>query len=49
MVKEVTNISKDYPFTFDETKFFNSPETKVFLYILYVYLYINIKISQSKV
>jgi len=31
LVIEVTNISKDYPFTFDETKFFNSPETKELL------------------
>ncbi|ORX84038.1 endoplasmic oxidoreductin [Anaeromyces robustus] len=28
LIKKVTDVSKDYPFTFDETKFFNSPETK---------------------
>jgi len=31
LVKKVTDISKDYPFTFDETQFFNSPETKELL------------------
>jgi len=31
LVNKVTNISKDYPFTFDESKFFNSPETKELL------------------
>jgi len=28
LIKQITDVSKDYPFTFDETKFFNSPETK---------------------
>ncbi|KAL6595877.1 ERO1-domain-containing protein [Neocallimastix californiae] len=31
LVKDVTDITKHYPFTFDETKFFNSPETKTLL------------------
>jgi len=31
LINKVTDISKDYPFTFDETKFFNSPETKELL------------------
>jgi len=31
LVKKVTDISKEYPFTFDETQFFNSPETKELL------------------
>jgi len=31
LIKKVTDISKEYPFTFDETQFFNSPETKELL------------------
>jgi len=38
LVKDVTDITKHYPFTFDETKFFNSPETKVKINKNWIYI-----------